>query len=619
MTTTRTRRLGRLALAASTATLILAGGLVEPSGSGLRIDLAEGRSVEIGRWQAGSLWGAALAQSAQTVTLEDVRVTLDRVSYRMPRVVFEGASLGRAELAALFDTKAPEPLYARLARLSAQRIAIPEIAMEQATVGGKVTATYRDVVFENVAGGRIASGSGAGAAFRVVENDEVAFEGEHGRASLRDIDLAGIARIYAEPASGPAAELRTIYGAFGIENLSFSDGKGASLRIGRGSATDIRARQTDPAWGELSKNLAALDQSDTPSKEDQARILKLAAEMFGAMQVGAVEMTDLVGLNEEDKDSRFTIARMAYAGGGAAETRLEGLAIQVPDGHVKLGLLAFRGFSFAPVVEGLIRIAGKPEAEIDAADMRALVPTLGTTRMQDLAIDMPNEDSPGRNRIGVREGSIEAGPQRNGVPTSLKLAMANLTIDLTQLTTENGLQTLADLGYKALDVSWQASAVWREGARELAIDDFTLSGQDMGRLTLKAVASDVGPEVFSADNAEALVALLGASARAVDVTVQDNGLYGRLLAQQAKEKRRSADSLRAEYGAMATLGVPMALGGSAQARAVGEAVGRFLAKPGTLRVSLTPKGGQGLGVTELMSVSDPLTLLQRVDVKATTE
>ncbi len=146
-----------------------------------------------------------------------------------------------------------------------------------------------------------------------------------------------------------------------------------------------------------------------------------------------------------------------------------------------------------------------------------------------------------------------------------------------------------------------------------------VTGRDMGRLAVKARAGNIGVDVFSPDSAVALVALLGASAQGLELTLHDGGLYERLLAKESRAKRKSPEALRTEYAATATLGIPLALGGSPQARQLGETVGRFLARPGTLRIAATPKDPAGLGVTELMGVDNPMTLLQRVDIKASLE
>jgi hypothetical protein len=615
------RRPLRLTLAASAAALILAGGLVEPSGSGLRLDLPGDARVEVGAWRAGSLWSAALAQSGPTVTLENVTVKVDALTYRMPRVVVEGSSLSRAEILALIDTKAAEPLHPRLARLSATRVAIPDLTIEQTAKDASAKYRYRNLVLENVTAGKIATGGAESGSFEMKEEGEVAGTGTHGRLTLRDIDLAYAAHLYTETAASPPPELQVLYGLVAVENLTFSEEDVSTVRIGRASATDIRVRPTKPAWGELYRSMAALESGENASKADQARMGSIVGEMFGAMSLGGFELTDISGTDEEDKDSRVTVSRIAYTGGETGETRMEGMAVTSSEGSVRLGLLSFRGFSFKPVIDGLVGMAGKSESEMTAAQLRALVPTIGAVRANDLSMDLPStsdpEDIRKRNRFGIREMTLEPGPQRNGIPTSLKLNVANVTTELTEDLQETAnLKSLAAAGYRSLDLSWTASLAWKEEAKELAIEEIALSGRDMGRISLKGTIGGVGPDVFSPDTAVALVSLLGASAKGLEVSVQENGLVERMMAQDAKTKRKSLDSLRAEYAAMATLGIPMALGGTPQARSLGETVGRFIAKPGTMRVAVTPKDAGGLPATELLTLKDPMALLGRVDLKA---
>ncbi len=618
-----TGRMLRLGGAASAAALILAGGLFEPRGRDAGLELGSGTRVEIGAWQVGgSLWSVALAQAGQTVTLDNVTVAVDTTTYRIPRLVVEGTSLPREGVAALFDQKAAEPLHARLERFSARRITAPEIVVEQRVDKNVSVYTYRNIAIDDLVSGRIAVASAETAAFEVKENGESVGEGQHGRMSVRAVDLAYAARLYGEATAEPA-ELRPLYGNITVENLTFSDDEIASVRMGRMSADEIKARQTNPSWGELSKAIAAADKPDRGSKEDGAKAMRLMAEVFGAMSVGALEVTDIIGTSEEDPDSRLSVSRIAYSGSGAGETRVEGLAVVSDEGSVRLGLMSFSGFSFKPMIDGLVRLAGKSESDISAADMRALVPILGTVRALDLSLDMPSSTEPEnarrRSRIGIREALIEPGPQRNGIPTSFRLAVSNLAADLSPGLQDSGLKPLADLGYRAVDLSWAMTAAWREEARELAIDEFAVTGRDMGRLAVKARAGNIGVDVFSPDSAVALVALLGASAQGLELTLHDGGLYERLLAKESRAKRKSPEALRTEYAATATLGIPLALGGSPQARQLGETVGRFLARPGTLRIAATPKDPAGLGVTELMGVDNPMTLLQRVDIKASLE
>jgi hypothetical protein len=113
-----------------------------------------------------------------------------------------------------------------------------------------------------------------------------------------------------------------------------------------------------------------------------------------------------------------------------------------------------------------------------------------------------------------------------------------------------------------------------------------------------------------------MAALAGATARSLEIALEDAGLFGRLVGREAERQKRSADDLRREYGVAAAIGVPAMLGSNPGARAVGQAVARFVARPGRLTVTATTKDPAGLGLADFLSVADPMTLLGRLDVTA---
>jgi hypothetical protein len=61
------------------------------------------------------------------------------------------------------------------------------------------------------------------------------------------------------------------------------------------------------------------------------------------------------------------------------------------------------------------------------------------------------------------------------------------------------------------------------------------------------------------------------------------------------------------------------LGNSPQAKSLGQAVARFIAKPGRLVVNAKAKSPTGLGVAELLTLSEPASLFNKLDVTATAE
>jgi hypothetical protein len=115
------------------------------------------------------------------------------------------------------------------------------------------------------------------------------------------------------------------------------------------------------------------------------------------------------------------------------------------------------------------------------------------------------------------------------------------------------------------------------------------------------------------------VALVGATARNIDLTIENEGLFERLIAREAEKQKRPPEDLRREYGMAAAVGVPATLGNTASAKAIGQAVARFIAKPGRLNISMRTKDPAGLGIADLMSATEPAALLDKLDITATAE
>jgi hypothetical protein len=141
----------------------------------------------------------------------------------------------------------------------------------------------------------------------------------------------------------------------------------------------------------------------------------------------------------------------------------------------------------------------------------------------------------------------------------------------------------------------------------------------MGNATLRGVLGNLTKDVFSPDSTVALVALVGATAKSLDLTVENQGLFERALAEAARKQGKAPDDLRREYGMAAAVAVPAMLGGSPAARNLGQAVARFIAKPGRLRISARSKEATGLGVSDMALLGNPSAIFDKLDVTATVE
>jgi hypothetical protein len=242
--------------------------------------------------------------------------------------------------------------------------------------------------------------------------------------------------------------------------------------------------------------------------------------------------------------------------------------------------------------------------------------------MTGIDFDLPKEE-PKRNpsekvQFTVRHLEITADTPINGIPSNLRFAMQNLSMALPPNSGDDGVRTLLGLGYKALDLSLTTAANWNEATNEFILREASANGRDMGNLTLRGTFGGVTKDAFDPDSAVAVVALMKATAKGIDLSVENTGLVDRHLEQEARKQGKTAETLRREYGMAAGFAIPALLGNSPQATALGQAIARFIAKPTRLTIAARAKNPAGLGLPELIG-SDPAAILDKFDVSTGTD
>lgn len=592
-----------------------------PSGIAFRdlsYEAPGGGRIAIGRLALDTAWPAALAQGDAAVTMENVTLASGATTVLAPRIEVRGTALGRPDLATLLDLAAPEPWAARLARLTAREIVVPELRVEQTFGGRKQFAVYRDLTARDVVAGRAARIEAAGAEIRVEAQAEGG-SGRYGRMSASEVDLGEMARLYTERADAPGA-MRRIYGPFSVDGITFADRKGVEFRIGRAEGGGFSARPVKDSWGGLTEALGAM-KPNGGSPEERSRLMSAVADMLDAFEAGPFAMSDLTVKDPSAKQPvDLRIAKIAYSGAGrAAEFRIDDTAIGTPDGQVKLASIVSSGFSLAPTLEGLRALSGKKPDEVDPADMRRLAPVLGSLRLSGLSFDGIAKGGEPPLRVGVRSAEIKAERPVNGVPTDSRVAINGLTLTVPPDTKENGLKEIAALGYGTVDLSWLFDVGWNEPTGELAVREVSLSGRDMGVAKARATISGLTKDAFDPDSAVAAAALFSAAAKRLDVTIENGGLFERILSQQAKTQSRTPEELRRDYAMLAAAGIPAVLGNTPAAKILGQAVSRFVARPGKLTVTAVAKDPGGLAVSDFAAAPAPGAILDLVDLTAVAE
>jgi hypothetical protein len=567
-----------------------------------------------------ALIGPALA--AENVTLNDVSVDAGFATYRLPRIDVTASTLNQQQLLALFDKNATEPLAKRLAQFSASAISAPQMYIEQTVQGAKSTVVYKDIAARDIVNGKIGSFTVAAAAMSGMAADKP-LDGTFGPMSVKDFDMVLMLRLYTDKAGPDDTVPRVVYSNFSAEKIAMTGDKGVKIGIDRISGGGFKAKPGKTPWLEVMQTLAEKTDFDKLPSAEKARVGGVFLDMFDSFEFGQIE---LAGLSIEDPSNAKPVAvrikRIAVAGGDAAETRLEGLDVSAPDGKASIGLMSLSGYSFKPTVAGLKELLARPDLDkIDDFDFRKLMPVIGTIRSGDFVADIPNEKKPGeRIQMSIKGTEITADKPFNGIPTNVRYAINNLAMTIPPGSQEEGLKDLLEMGYKSLNVSLAIETTWNEPTNEIAIKEVSVNGNDMGSIVIRGILGNITKDVFSSDMAMAQVALMGATAKSLTINVENRGGFERSIAHVAKKQGRTADDLRKEMGAAATMMIPAVLGDSGSSKAIAAAVAKFVTKPGTLAITATTKDKGGLGLADFMATGgDPTALMSKIDVTATAQ
>lgn len=587
--------------------------------------------------------------SAEDFQLDNVRLDLGKFVLTIPKLDVKGTSLDRAAFQAIFQA-APgsnESPVARMSRLSATEISAPSLIMEQSFGPQKQITTYRDIRFSEIREGKIARGEAKAGTIKVEGSTSGQMNGEILRTSFEGLDLTQIARVFAEKAApGTEPAMQAVVGRIEQDGYTLDLGELGKVSAGKAAMRNFKARVGNEPMGELMTRIVTLGEEsekaskDLNSKEDPAiteardrQMLLAMLALFDSVDYGSGEIRDVVmaiktppkpGAKPEPVDLRFS--RIAFGEDTPEKSGfvMEGLKFEGGGGKGAIASAGYFGFSLENTVKELRKALAEPDFDPSADDLRRFIPKLGTIRLSGIQITAPQQGKRGAAplppiEVGLGTFELKHGEQVNGIPTNMALTLDKLTIPVVESASNPSAKDLLAMGYRNLDLSAKLDLAWQEASKEFAIRALSLSGAGMGKLEATGTLGNVGKEVFSADLALAQVALLGATAKNLDIKLQNLGLAEKLIENEARKSKRKVEDVRREYGTIASLGLAAILGPSDGAKALASAVARFVAKPGKLSVSASAKAPAGLGLADVITLADPTEIFEKIDVKANAE
>lgn len=592
--------------------------------------------------------------------LTDVSIDLGILKIAIPVIEIKGSPLDAAGAAALVSGTSGESALSRLEKLTAGLIVIPEFHVDQAIGARRQRTTYTGFSARDVAGGRIGHIDIAGQQ-AVIEHPVIGpVKVSAGLTTSDDIDLPLMARVLTVAAKpGETLEFQTLYRSYEVKDYVIDLGAMGSFKIAAVKGSGARMRQARVPVSAMLGSFMALAEKQAaapgkrgpaePPSPDEMKTLSGIFELLQSFEYGDMEAGGLTGTftapggqgqggqgqggNGQGGNGQgptaidLKLARIFFSDKpGQGVFRLDGFELNGGPVKARLDSFSASDFSFGASLKLLADAFASDGLESLFADNPLkLIPKLGSIKMAGLLIEAPDENvkgatgKPEKISIGLRASEATVGAQKDGIPTAVKVAIDGLTLPISPFDRRSGMQDLAQMGYKSIDMSGLVQGAWNEPRQEFAVDAISLSGVDMGRVTVKGQLGNITADVFSGDKALAQVALLGASVKTLEAEVKDDSLFGRILAREAGRKKKSAEDLRKEYGTLAAVSLPAIIGSSEGAKAITSALSRFIARPGTLKISASARSGSGIGLADVIAIGEPQAIFDKLDVKASAE
>ena len=542
--------------------------------------------------------------AAGTASAENIVVVNGTTTYRIKRIDITGTALTSADLAVILDTKSTVPMEARLRRLSASAIVMPEIVSDDRTPGTERHATLTQVLLAGVAAGKVAAGSASGASFTIKDADS-AVEGALGTVEATGVDLGQIAHVMGSVFAGSlrtsdAEPVLPLYDSAIVNNLTITNmTKHSTLTLGSIQETGAKGRA-------LKTDLAAAASPKAANDPKSAALLDDVAHSFS---IGSLVLNDLASHSDEPNGTaEFGALR-------ASVTKF---------GEGKVGGADVRSFRFQGTKEGRFAIdalvIGPVALPNAGGGTSAVASVAGTIDAAGINVDLLSQETdegagdaqPGHVKFKVGHVIVASEGSGGPIPKRASVNVENVSFDAPE-GEESGVPLYA-MGYRHLDVSGMLESTYDEATQNLAVNALRVNGADMGTLNLSLALSNVRDGLFSSDPAIAQAAMITILAKSIDLKLADGGLVEKAIAWKAKKDGLTVEQERDAGIDFFTNGIPSIVNDNPKVKALGAAIAGFVADPGKLDVSIASRSGVGIAAMGLLAT--PEVLIDTLDIEA---
>jgi hypothetical protein len=563
------------------------------------------------------------AADAGKISAEDIVIERDEATYKIPRIDVSGTDLDEDDLAALFDAANKTPVAERFAKVSADRVTIPEVSVQLKNSPTTGTLVYHDIELNNIVKSRAADGTIKSVNANLITQDGATLDASCGLVQSKDYDIAQNARIMSGAASPLEAQNAPeppmpLYGKLTVENCRIaSDNKNDSakvqtvIEISSISASDVKGRPPMQSFA-AAKDLFDVNRPNPDDPDILAKRGAYLADIYAAYEAGSVEMADLriTGTAPEGAAFSGSLAKISLSHFTASkidEIRFDDMSVDAGGTKVKLADFVLRGINFANITK---LVQNKTE------EHPAPLPILDQILVDKLDVDAVDSKTDPNAHAHFQIAKFDMTGQNSigGVPTHFAMGLDHFTMDLSTLKTAEAASIVA-LGYGKLDLSSRLAINFDAAKQELAVEDFSFLGKDMGAIKLSGQFSNVSPDLFSRDQSVAEAAIFSALVNRLEIKIENVGLFEKLIAAEAKKEGKTSDDIKRSYVAAASVNVPVMLDNGPKAKLIGAALAKFVASPKNFH--LIAHAANGLGASDFALIKEPGTLIEKLEIDVT--
>lgn len=576
---------------------------------------------------------------------KDVKTEIAQFKIALPSVRIDDANF---DIGMLRDTfgNGELTLAERVGRFSAKRMSVPEINIVQILNDKEQKTSYKDVTLEDIVNGHVARYTSSGATFDLDlslpdENgtiNEERMAGTVGTSEGKDIDGVFIARLYTEAAGPNDTEAQPVYGPFSAKNIVVKATK-SSFSYDEVRSNGITMRLPAQPFTEILRKLDAAQNIDSLPPEEQKEFFANLIGLFDTIGKGDVELLGMKIQPSDPEKGEGAIEKMAMSFDNKTfDMSLDGFSAGNGTDYIKLDEFSLKGFNWGPSAEAVKKFVGLSEEEMESFPFTTMLPEFGTIVLKGIDADLPYDNNafddidiededgnpvpkpdglPHRLKFGLKSYEIGLNKPLNGIPTDIRVTYEDMSLPVPQDSNEEMYKQLRALGYDRITISSNLEVNWDEASQSLVIKDLSLSGKDMGKVTMSGLMGGFTKEFFSGDKVLAQVALLGLKAREVNLKIENQGLAEKGLQFYADENNMSVEEARSTLTLIASAVLQELAADQPKLEAVISALNTFIAKPNTFEMSVKSKSERGIGALEMVAISqDPFSILDKIEIEA---